>query len=138
MRLAGDEVDHRVHVDLRQRLAEAIGHRRQLVEDDHRLAVQRRLHGRRARRRDDRVGRVQHVVGLALGDAQRDAAEAERREQPVAEVRRARDHELHARDRAAMRGTAAAITGASRVELVVPAAGQQRQHRLRRIEIRAS
>ena len=99
----------------REPLAEAIGHRRQLVEHDHRLAVQRRLHRRGARRRDHGIARVQHIVGLHVGDAQRDAASGR-----TARTIRRRDS-ARARPRtagpgtcAAIAGTACAITGASR------------------------
>ena len=63
---AGDEIGHRVGVDVDERLAEAIRQRRQPIDDDHRALVQRRLHGHGAGRDERHVGARQHVVGRAL------------------------------------------------------------------------
>ena len=64
--LAGNQIDHADVVDGDETPQQPIGQRRHAVDDDHRRVVQRRLHGRRARRRQHDVRRGEDRVGVAL------------------------------------------------------------------------
>ena len=71
--LPGDEVDHAERIDLHEPPAESIRQRREPVDDDHRLAVQRGLHCCGAGRGDDQIAGRQHGIGVARGRRSADA-----------------------------------------------------------------
>ena len=128
---AGNQVGHRVGVEPHEGLPQPVGQRRQLVDHHHRTAVNRALHGGRARRGDGDVGRGEHRVGAVAGE--RPAAGAAppppasaARTAASARCGRARHDELHVLE---PRREPRHRLGDHRhqpLELVAPAAGQQR------------
>ncbi len=133
--LPGHEVHHRIGVDPDERLAQAVGQRRQAIDHHHRHLVQRGLHGGRARRRQDEVGGREHLVGPRLDEHRRaPPGRIERREERRLEVRGARHHELHARHTIGDQPGGRRQSGQDRPQLVRPASRQQGDGRRRRVE----
>ncbi len=125
---AGDEIRHRVHVHVTKRLHQSVGQRRQPVDDDHRLLVQRALNGCGPGRRDHHVRRRQHVVGSIAHEDHVgfEIVGDERREQRIGHRRRTRDDELRIGDSGANQRNGLGHHRHGAIQFVLAAARQQR------------